>query len=551
MNIRFSLLFIFGMLCYCPIISAQKIKSESVKVQYSQLPTNPLSSEYSTYSVSLNDTEQVLQDLGMTEKSVMDSYFSLDGFKRVPRGGHFHISATVKPLKVVSSKTKTKTNQYKNKAGEVIKETTYWKEFIYYVPVGIKVKDFKGNIIFDEIQGSSDTPKTYKFTGDGKIATKTALNEAWSKDQAPIKLAKEAIGGGFWKLSKKFRDQFDIQHVKKTVYIRIPKGKKVENAEDFLRYGTQAIEALAKLKADTPIGNTAEEVAPAIDFWKSQATKFDPSNKKQVKMFYACNYNIANVSYWLDDLATAKEYAEICKTVKTDASVTRNLEKSIAQTEQLFTANNTTTRHFEVDLSNVASPEKADYGHLKAKDKKHSSSKSIEGYVITAKGDSIAGEFVISSLGDLEFYDNGNVKFIYVEDGKSVSKLIQPSWVERAAFGNRFFQTLPFKKAMTLRERPSFMELIMDGSKVQLYRYYETFLAPGEVAHKSTAIRTTDGKLIDLHITNPRFTNWKSGFSKLFEDCEVLSAAIMIGEYKRNQHDLKRAIAAYNRNECE
>lgn len=553
MTIKISIISSF-LIVFCFTISyAQKIKNENVTVQYSQLPTNPMADDFSTYSVSLDDPDQVARNVGMTGSAIINNYFDLNSFQQLPKGGHFHIVASISRLKVVSSQIKEKTIERKNKDGSVTKSKRYWKEFIYYMPIAIKVEDYNGNVLFDAIENASDKPKTFLFKdGSSEFVSRVALRNAWNKDGVQNRIKKTAIESGFKTLSKAFQDYADVQQVDKLSWVKIPKGKKVANADEFLKYGTQALEALAEMRANEPITNIVEDLAPSMSFWKEQAASFNPKEKKQAKMFHACNYNLAIVSYWMDDLAEAKKYTEECKKVNTDASMTRGLDRMIKQTEQLFIANNTSSSHFAIDISGASSPEGANYEHL-ATQEKPTLEEVVEGYVITTKGDSIAGEFVISDgdLDRLRFYDNGNVSFVYTENGEIIKQKIRLSWMERASFNGRQFFKIPFKRALGLQERPCLMEILVDGPKVQLYKFHETFLAPREAVHITNAIRIQGGKLIDLHITNPRFTNWKSAFAKLFNECEVLSSAITIGEYKRNKDDIERAIEAYNKNECE
>lgn len=332
-------------------VSAQKVKEETFTYAYTQLPTNPLPADYSTYSVSVSTTGSDLRQIGLTNSNLINDYFKLRAFKKLPKGGHFHVAIMIDPLVKLGTETKKNTTTTKNDDGKEVKRTTYYKSIRYYMPISIRVEDYQGNILMEEVRGGADQAKGTTFkNGKSDFSSISSMNKAWKGGIATYsKLRKENIELAMRTFSKQLKAQYDLQSKKVKMMLKVPSGKKVDGAADFLAQYELIKKAFADSKAEQPMTDIASQVAPALEYWESRKADFSATDKKQKKVHHACLYNIASVNYCLDHMDEAENYAQECiNSVNKWQDDPKLLIRLINNSRKLMATNELETRHLTV-----------------------------------------------------------------------------------------------------------------------------------------------------------------------------------------------------------
>ena len=253
-------------------------------------------------------------------------------------------------------------------------------------------------------------------------------------------------------------------------------------------------------------------------------------------------------------------YINLAVDTKKKKSITSQLKKSIDDRSKMMKAQGITTLHFPIDLSTATSPEGVDYTKYEPKapapaPKPVDRTRKFEGSYVTTKGETLNGTYVFRSGAseNPRFYQDGNVKFIYDNKGKQNELNISPSKFKGGSFNGRTFTIIKRRAGISIKKSVFAAEIIQTGSKMTLLKAYPLEKKKdGSIMESQTLIKVEgeDGFSNVGDIANPKFINWKKGFAKLFEDCEVLYAEIRVGEFTRDIASISEAIRLYNKNSC-
>lgn len=560
---NYLMLLIATMLLSTQTIFAQKVKREVFTYAYTQLPASPLPADYSTYSASLSIAGTDLRQIGFTEKNLIDKYLKLRAFKKLPSGGHFHIAIMIDPLVKLGAETQKNTVTTKNDDGKEVKRTTYYKDVRCYMPVSIRVEDYQGNVLIERVIGGADSPRVTTFkNGKSNFSSISALNKAWGDGTTTYsKIRKKNIESAMASFSKQVKTQYDLQSKKATHTIKVPSGKKVDGAADFLAHYESVKKAFANSNAEQSITEIAEQVAPALEYWENRKADFSATDKKQKKVHHACLYNIAVVNYCLDRLDKAETTAQECiNSIDKWQDEPKALIKTVSNTRNLMEVNKVKTRHLVVNVDAAEGPSEANYDHLAAANsmRSNSSGNTYKGTVTLGDNSVLEGTFEVSSARStlLDFYKGGDVKFLYETNGELYTMYLDPDDFVRAQFADRTFfapksnPDLRGGMIAALSTLNSIGEEVYIGENIQVYRFYNySEEETSEISH--LMIQKKDEKLVSFESGSPRFLLWKKGFAKYFSDCEYLSDQISAGKYRRSDQNIIRAAKEYDQKNCE
>lgn len=552
-------------ICLCFLIglslNAQKIKNVNAPISYHRLPAEPMPKEYTTYSASVKGKGEALSSVGVTRKGLVDKYFKINGFKQLDKGGHFHINATLSEFRINSVKSNKTESSSKDKEGNIKKIVQHYKTITYQMPIVFILEDANGKVWVEQLKGNPSEGLTFIFKkGPMNFNTYSEMQKAWGekKNETYAKLRKDLVHKAFNEFSKSLKKKYGTEVVKGGALLKLPKGKKVANAEAFSANTEKAKAIFSTVKANQPIGPIREEMKPVLEFWNTQKDNFSATDKKQKKVHHACLYNLAAVNYYLDNIEVAQDFMASCKKVDFKKMGTSALEDQINRTVTLLETNEASTRYFELDLSAAEGPANVDYTHLiefpaPVVQERIDLSVEFNGYYITSKGDSIVGTYFFKNgkHDSPQFYPHGNTKFIFEKDGEIIERYVDPNVVERFGFNGRKFESIEIGKGVPKKVKPRLAEIIERGERVNLYKVYDWDVKPGESGYANLYFHKSGAKPINLGITNARFVNWKKSFAGLFEDCEVLYGEIKVGEYKRNEKAIRKAVQIYNDNDCQ
>lgn len=537
-------------------IQAQKVGTKHATYYYNRLPDNPLPKEFTTYSASFR-TDQDLGDYGLTANKLIEEHFKLRGFTKLPRGGHFHINVNIGKYRSISVKNDKHETTTKDKEGNEKKVVQYSKTIVYRMPIRLTVEDMSGNVLMEELEGSPSDGITYVFRkGIQNYNSLSEMNKAWGNGvKVMTKVKKELIVNTLKAFSTTLKNAYATQNNKSFVTLMLAKGKKLANADEFEKQTLKAKEIIESIKANESIESQKEAMEPVLAFFETQKDNFSVSDKKEVKVHFACMFNIAAINYALENFVKANEYADEAVYLDVKKMNANNLSSTITKAMEKLERLGMTTRHFPIDAAAANPPEGADYSHLSEKPKvviKDNSAK-FPGYYITTSGDSLRGTYVITNGKHEEpaFHKNNVVYFAFEQGGEQIKWGLSGERFKKGGFNGRVFSASRFGSSVVDRKVSSLIEVVINGPKMKLYKTYPLNVEAGREAYPSMAIQKTGEKMINLDITNPRFIAWKKAFAKFFEDCEVLYAEIRVGEYKREIPEVMRAINVYNNNDCE
>lgn len=542
-GLLFGLLFLFSF-----SLTGQRIGDEKANVQFNRLPSEPLSKDFSTYSVDLFTAKSTLRNINMTEENIL-SKFDLNAFQKVDEGGHFRIGIIIENFERTGLETKkheTTTGEGDNKKTV----TKYSYEMSYIMPVTVKLEDYEGNVHFEQTFNGGDAPMSYSFRKDKKSNFSSAreMREAWKKRWRGLytSLAKKAVNDAIGKSNQAIKTKFDITPItKRQIRIKLAKGKKVAEADDFEKYYGDIKLAFMSMRPDESLDEIKGKVTDALDFWKRTKEKYPAGDKKTGKVHHACLYNLAVVNFWLDNLDEAEMYAAEAATrvdfKKKDAEA---ILKRIESAKAVMEANEIDTRHFAIETSGNPAPDGVAYPVLMEFDVLPD---GIEGWVKTTDGETINGIFDIDETKSLDFRPGRSAAFWYMENEEPVKKYVNPELFSSFAFRGRNFVSMNFlpMSAGEITAKPRIMEKVFESDQINAYVFYP-FNEPGDEVESEFAVQKKDDKCVSLSIANPRFIAWRKAFSKYLAECPALSQAIANGDYKRNHDMIMKAIEEYS-----
>ena len=523
-------------------LAAQKVKNKRIDVAYTRLPSKPLDPSFTTYSSVVYGSEAGLERLGYDRERVAKNSFSLGGFKRVGQGGHFRISVNAGYPYTTSAKTES----YKETVGKDENKKTvtrYKMVVIYTVPMRYKVEDYQGNVL---TSGSFGKEQTFEW-GKG-AASYSGLRKNWSAQSKRIMADKfkKGMSSNFSSAAGNIRALYGYTPRKASPQIEMV-SKKTDSAEEFEQAYETAKTAFAAMKANEKPDAVKEALKPAMDFWIAEKAKWSPDDKKERKVYSACIYNLATAYYWLDELEESEKLAN--EIIEVDFKIGRgkSLLREIEGTKNLMKKNNTTSRHPSFDLTNAQPPAKSAFGAFEAVDEGGAAATKLTGSMTDKDGNKIEGDFAVTAEEgeELKFGPQGNIKFNYSKDGRTVGSTLDPAQMQGFTLGERNFVVadfVPGAKGNT-ESKISVLELLYDGGSIQVLKYYPYDDALGNQDVEFAFQKTGEEKPTSTSSTT--FLLFNKGLQKYFADCADLAEVAGTGEFKKTEDDIIRAARVY------
>lgn len=533
-----------GLLLAAVAVQAQKIKQERVNVQYTQLPATPLDASFTTYTLRIRGAQYYLDNIRKTQSS-LESHFQLDGFKKIPNGGHFTIEVNLGYFRVDSDKMETSTSKEKQKDGTEKVITKYYKSIRWSMPISWRLYDYEGRVLFDTYHTDRNSSQTYTTS---RYNTPGEASRYWSDNYNRItnNLIESHINSNLGEMGRQFRHSYDFQRIVKATDELEVLREKDEGYEDFNRAYETVKAAFAQMTPDQPVDRLREAVKPAVEFWLKAKDQFDPADKKQKGLIHACLFNVASVFYWLDDLDSAERYANQANNLDWKEGRSKRLLKEIEATRKLFVANKVTTRHIFRDPEKAIPPAKAIELAEKAEEEAANSA-VFNGYMNTLTGDSLTGKFTIKIAEgtELKFGPSGNVVFQHQKAGKDVTDVLKPGDVKSFAFNDRKFFVKSFAPGAKGNTQAGMhiLEQLYTSDKITVYQYHPYDNKLGDVETEYAYQKR--GEIAPVSISGSAFLLFKKGLAKYFSDCADLAELANNDEFKKTEADIIRAARVY------
>lgn len=291
-------------------LSAQAvtISSEPAPVEYVRMPDDPLPSGYTTYSAEVEIPFGELSRTGYTESYLVDTYLTLDGYKRVRNNADVEITASIGEFFIWSEMRNSHKSKTKDKEGNEYVKYTYSLEVKYSLPMGIQVLDRDGHALMDKYVFSNGDTRTWTSPTYNSISE---LDSYWRVERPTrlTNLQRDLTKEGMNKISDLINSSFGYRIIKDKIRFATIGKKKYPDYDRFENNVEILQSAFQLMRADKSLDPVREKAAPALDFYKEMADKYKTGNKDQKKLKQICLYNLALAYCWLEDFDTAESYA--------------------------------------------------------------------------------------------------------------------------------------------------------------------------------------------------------------------------------------------------
>jgi hypothetical protein len=321
---------------------AQKVDLDKFhfKVSYQRLPKEFVPLEKRTYGARVVVGGALRS---YTDENIVYDKLRIDGWKKVESSPTVGIEMNLDDFAYRGSSIKSETSEQKDKDGKVTSRTTsYWVEAGYEArgiarikgPVTPKPLTEKEQ---QELKKKEEAKTNNRFlanvnvnkepevTGGFNIGLGISDTYTTGKNTSSSVVSKEFEGKREAIYSEKLRGFVDgsINRVNSSLNftygftpIETDDYLWILNSKDHPEYQTQqeAIQAVKELfktmKADQPITDLENNLAPLIDYLQSLKTKYKGDDKRNRKLRYSAYYNLSTIYYYLDKPEKAREEAE-------------------------------------------------------------------------------------------------------------------------------------------------------------------------------------------------------------------------------------------------
>ncbi len=332
-NISFLML-IFFIVSYSTLF-AQKVDldREYVKVEYIKLPTNPIKDKPLTYSFISNDPEA-------------ENQVEILGLERLNDNASLNISLVFKPVNIYEVKIKEIINEKKNDDGKVISRTKTFQPIVNYrTNAEFSYTDPNTGKNSGWNFGNTQTFKGKEYNTNKKASDYYKLNKDILRNQFELEFLNYSIGRANKFLNSNFG--YETYWVKELFWILDS-----ESNPEYTGHKKALKDIQTLFSKITPDANTEQlkpEAQSIIDYFDSVIPKFPKDKRKHRKMKYASYYNAAKILIHLDMPEKAIEYSNKLIENDYDESDGKRIIKRGNRLLELFTINNTKTRHFATE----------------------------------------------------------------------------------------------------------------------------------------------------------------------------------------------------------
>ena len=343
---RVFILVFFSFLMFS--VSAQKIKRESVQVEYTSRPSEPLPKEVKSYSVEVMQTYKLEFESEM-EQWAIDTEIARVNFERESQeysekgtGAKLLERALLdekkptlvlpsKPVKrefifeagVVSSKIDMQ-GMNKNEGGAIVTidiqsyESTspedgkqelkdkegnisykYYRTMTYRQQVRFSVTLPDGDVVIDEVIGSSEN---YTAHTSRKYTSKGALNKSWNQTSIDSQMSKKAVNAAMDPINNVLNDRFCFSKKTRPMTIYHVKTTKKVNYTDLNDAALDMELAIEKYYNDQEVSMAA--IRKVIPVWESAIAEADFDNKKariDARVAGLIYLNLIYANIWLEE----------------------------------------------------------------------------------------------------------------------------------------------------------------------------------------------------------------------------------------------------------
>ena len=523
----------------CLLLSApiygQKAKDKRVDIKYIALPEKKLPPEFTTYSVSVYGSNA---SLAGTTNSLAESV-KMYAFKRVSGKdyGHLRISVNTGWAQCGSASLKSKTTTSKDKDGKETKTTTYWYERSCTSAASYKIIDPEGNELAVYSSPFMDAVKSREGGSPSQITSDySAMSEQLRRSFASS-VANQITSMAKGRLTKLF-DFAPASDSPQFYFI-----KKHADEDAFEAKLATTIDIFKAASHTTPASETMSKMQNAIDLWKKYSEQNPGDDKDLIEVYIACNSNLANTYYYLDQIELAEKHAKRILSVDKDKRTSRLLE-DIAVTKERMALHGINTMHYERDIANAVPPSKVKEVAEEIEELQEDNN-SIAGKIVR-NGETVDGFFVRSKEdGDFMFGPGGNTKFFLESPSSLKEQDLTSSEVTAFSIGERNFRKQSFTPCAKGKgtQGSHILEELYVADKIRLYKYYP--VSGALAGDKPEFAFQKAGEEAPVSVYDTKFLLWEKGLAGYFGDCADLKDMCTAGNFKLEETDLLKAVRVY------
>ncbi len=515
--------------------SALDLDREDISVSYLQLPTHPMVNiKDRTYSVLYNSAyfEQEFQD-------IVENNFHIEGFQRLYSNATLLVDFQFDEIEVLSTEVLEKNRRVKDAEGKNHLE-------YYYIPI-LKYKTH-AQVYLSYANGQTKTYKfgsrSKKYTGEERYSTSEA-NRVLSNDLHRIThdLFNQFVLDTVTDMDEKLSKKHGYQVMDTTDYLLILDSKRYPEYKDYKRYYSLANRLFKQMSPFENLQPIKNEMQVVINFLERIPENYTSTKKDNVKMRYASAYNLAKIYYYLDDLDQAIYYYQ--KVIENDyheGQSKRNI-KDIEKLKDLFSVNQVTSRHFPIELEQLAPQQTPLQNQLQL----------LDAEIQIIDGELLEGKIELSSESDLlqQLAGQEVIVFKFLNDNDEIeSKNLYSEFIEYIQLEDAKLQRISFIS----KPRNNNQNFSNNSSSKQTISAFAFEL----FASDKVSLFDTNGELVLIkpNETLGQSTSsvafsfaFKKKLGKFFADCLNMQADIKSSVYKNNAESLMQAVKDYS--QCE
>ncbi len=544
-----NLLFLLASLLSLPVF-AQKVDldAEPVTVRYVRLPRQPFPAAYQTYSAVLSANPKDLQSLGIADYFFTNN-LKVSGYQKVKTGGHFNLDLTLSDYKSGKTESKINTTQEKDKAGKVTERKTYYYAAEYEHSLTLQVRNEEGKVIGtrDWLLGMH-TFKSREFERSADLADyyRTSLGRDMAQDD------QQRLSAAMREIYAHLNAQYGYPEVSEQPKLQILDSEKHPDFAGFQQAYQTAKSAMALMKADLPLDSVRQLLQPALAYFSQQKDKYDAEDKGQRKLKYACLYNLALLSFWVEDWDKAAENATAVVTNDYDPKDGKRLLEDIQEVRTSLEKTGKTTRHlqFKASEETAATAPEVQYQSTSEGRKDDYKRESLgltpntvqyEGSITGTNGTETKVLFLVENprAVGLAFGYSGNVRYAIDLGPKYDIGRLDKGKIAAFSFDGRNFSIQLFKSANTaaLSSSKTVLETVYESPKIKAFLAYSGD-SDGLNNPPEYVIQRVEGPE-NISLNGMKFAlNLNKGIKKVFANCPAAVEAADQDGFKRNADDV-------------
>lgn len=285
-------------------ISAQKVRSEQLLVNYIQLPLKPLPKDIKTYYSEIKSAFLSPQKNDMYR----EKYLKLSGYQQTARNEDLTITVEFERMNISEEEIVSTWNPKRPDDPRY-----FYYKISYTLPHRFSVTTRDGNEIYYD-EGACGQTYHYEFGRRDKFVREKDLHEAYQKQRTKSSQDKEenAIKTVLKKIQTLITDEMAFVNKSSRFHVAIAKGKHdYSDLKDALGHMEEGLGAISRRVAEEE-ANT--HFRKAINIWKNALKESNLNNKKSRINAHVTSrlyYNCALAYMWMNDFENAIYYANL------------------------------------------------------------------------------------------------------------------------------------------------------------------------------------------------------------------------------------------------